>query len=274
MSDVGEVVRRAAVVRDETGNVVDATASGCTITLPDGTTEQATVTHVSTGTYRFDYIPAVQAGTYIYRWVFTGPAVVLEGSFYVSPPGQVGIISLEEARKLLRIGDDNDRWDDEIREELWTATIVAERETGRVLVRRTITETRELSRTSVARGLALTWSPVVSVTALERLSPAGVVIETAAAPDVWVDEQGIVRTRRVLLHGLVRITYVAGYAAVPVNYRSAVRYLLQHYWANRSGSTARPRVGGSEDAPVDPDTRTALPTRVAELLGPKTPLVG
>jgi hypothetical protein len=54
----------------------------------------------------------------------------------------------------------------------------------------------------------------------------------------------------------------------------AVEYLIQHLWANRGGSTYRPRVGGGEPGSDNAGQRSDLPGRVREQLGPAAPLVG
>lgn len=275
MSGVGQVVRLGVAVTDEGGAALNAATVTCVLTLPDGTTTALDVLNppAVTGHYRVDYVPAV-AGLFTFVWLTTAPATEDEGSFYVNEPGAVGIIGLPEGKRLLRIPPEDTRYDDDIEEEIRSATMLAEQESRQVLLRRTVTETRDLGNTW-RNGVALTRAPVVRVVMVERLHSSGVVTEVVTPPDVWGDEAGIVRAMRpAVLWGLVRITYVAGPVVLSPAHRDAVRYLLQHLWANRGGNTARPRVGGGEEAPVDPQDRTAIPTRVRELLGPRAPLVG
>ena len=273
MSSVGEVVRLGAHVTDENGADLNAVDTTLTVTLPDDTTQILDVLNppARTGYYQVDYIPTMPGG-HVWLWQFEQPAVTLEGSFYVSQPGQVGLLSLAEAKKILRITDS--RSDDEVAATVVRATELAENRIHELLVRRPVAEVRDLGA-SWRRGLALTYKPVNRLTLVERLHADGSVIEAIAPPTAWVDEFGILRcARSAYFTGLLRISYVAGPAVVSEGKRGAVEYLVQHLWTNR-GATLRPRVGGG-DQPSGDDavSRTALPLRVIEQLGPVGPLVG
>jgi hypothetical protein len=274
VSSVGEVVRLGAHVTDEAGADLNAVDTTLTVTLPDDSTQTLDVLNppARTGYYQVDYVPTLPGG-HTWLWAFQQPAVVLEGSFYVSQPGMVGLLSLAEAKKILRITDS--RSDDEVAATVVRATELAETQIHELLVRRPVVETRDLGY-SWRTGIALTYRPVTRVTLVERLNGDGSVIEVIAPPAAWADEHGILRCARpVFFTGLVRISYVAGPAVVSEMKRGAVEYLVQHLWTNR-GATLRPRVGGGEDSSSTQDglSRSALPLRVIEQLGPRGPLVG
>jgi hypothetical protein len=273
VSSVGEVVRLGAHVTDETGNDLNAVATTLTVTRPDDTTVTVDVLNppARTGYYTVDYVPTLPGG-HVWLWTFDQPAVVLEGSFYVSTPGVVGLLSLAEAKKILNITDT--RNDDAISATVVRATELAETQIRELLVRRPVSETRDLGYTWRS-GLPLTYRPVTKVTLVERLNGDASVIEAVAPPTVWADEFGILRCARpAMFTGLVRVSYVAGPAVVSEGKRGAVEYLVQHLWTNR-GAAIRPRVGGGDlSASDDPTSRVALPLRVIEQLGPRGPLVG
>lgn len=273
MSGVGQVVRIGTRVTDVNGADLNAVTANLALGLPDGTTTTLDVLNppAITGHYAVDYVPQLP-GVYTYRFLFTQPAVTHESSFFVSAIGDVGIVSVGAARDLLRISEA--RFDDDIADTIRRATELAERECGEVLARRTVTETR--SGTGWCYGIKLAYTPVMRVELLERLHPSKAVIEAVAPPNIWVDDTNILRCARpAALWGLIRITYVAGYAIVPDAKLGAVEYLIQHLWANRGGSSARPRVGGGETgAATSDESSTAMPLRVREQLGPKPPLVG
>lgn len=278
MSSVGEVVRLGAHVTNESGADLNAVDTTLLLTLPDDTIATLDVLNppAQVGRYQVDYVPT-QPGLHVWLWRFAQPAVALEGSFYVSAPGVVGLLSLAEAKKILRITDS--RSDDEIQATVVRATELAESQIHELLVRRPVSETRDLgSRFQYRTALPLTYRPVARITLVERLHTSGAVIEAVAPPVVWADEHGILRCARpAVLSGLLRISYVAGPAVVSEVKRGAVEYLVQHLWANR-GATLRPRVGGGDQQQGDPgqdgSSRSALPLRVIEQLGPRGPLVG
>jgi hypothetical protein len=273
MSGVGQVVRIGTRVTDANGADLNAVTAHLDLTLPDGTTTVLDVLNppAQTGHYYVDYVPQLP-GPFTYRWIFTQPAVALEGAFNVAAIGDVGIISLGDARTLLRITET--RFDDDIADTIRRATELAEQESGEVLARRSFTETRSV--TGWCSGVKLTHRPVMRPVLLERLHPSGAVIEAVAPPTIWTDETGILRCGRpAVFMGLIRITYVAGYAVLPDAKLGAVEYLIQHLWANRGGASGRPRVGGGETgASVGDEIATAIPLRVREQLGPKAPMVG
>lgn len=68
---LGEPVPLTFEVLDTNGDLADAGAVTLTVTLPNGTTANPSVTHSDTGVYLCDYIPAT-AGRHAARFVATG----------------------------------------------------------------------------------------------------------------------------------------------------------------------------------------------------------
>lgn len=279
MSSIGEVVPLAVTIRGADGNPMNAATVTLTIIRPDLTTVAVDIVNPppTTGTYTAEYIPTAQSGLYTYRWTTTEPALVQEGAFNVERPGAVGILSLVEAKELLGMRDD-DRYDESIARTIRSATRLAEGIRHEVIMRRAVSETRDLGRSSV-RGVALTYRPIIALTAVDILSDGGAVVSTLAPPDVMVDERGILTARSATaLVGRIRPRYVAGYIDIPDEFRDAAGYILQSLWSNRRGTGGRPRVGGQDSSSGEGETREArsVPARAMDLLGAdqNRPLVG
>jgi hypothetical protein len=91
---LGDVVRigkapNPILVKDAAGTLVDPSSITITVKRPDGTaTTPATPTRETTGTYHYDYQPAVtatMAGRHYGRIVTTGPDAEYEITIYFSP---------------------------------------------------------------------------------------------------------------------------------------------------------------------------------------------
>jgi hypothetical protein len=270
MADVGELHPLGVFIRDEDGAPLNAASVVLTITKPDLTTVQPPVANppAETGRYAVDYVPDIP-GPYRYRFAATSPALVFEGSFDVEEPGGVGLISLDVAKKLLRIPLDEHDDDDDVMSVVRAATRAAELETNRVVARRTIVEHRFLRQPT--RRFAVRRRPVLALTSVERLDN-GVPVVTITPPYAGITEAGIVSVNG-MVWGPVRTTYVAGPAVTSPSDREAIGYIVGHLWANRQGSTARPRIGG-QGGTDDAVSTYSIPNRARDLLGRRGPLVG
>lgn len=71
-TDVGDELLVTHVVRDLDGVLTDAASVTLTVTLPDLTTEQPSVTNPETGHYEVAYT-LTQAGRYVFAWQTTDP---------------------------------------------------------------------------------------------------------------------------------------------------------------------------------------------------------
>lgn len=267
--EVGEINPLGIVVRDVDGNPINAETVTLSITRPDRTPFAPQVANPpgETGHYLYD-LTVTMPGPWQYVWRTTAPTLVLSGSFDAISAGAFGIINLEKAKKLLKIALDDHDHDDDILDVIRAATGAIENERGGQKVLRT-----EVSQTRWLRGgttrFSLIHRPVlelVSVTVLDT----GLVLEP---PDVTVDEHGIVTVHAGSVAGRVRIDYVAGYDIVPEPIREAAGHIVQHLWANRLGSSGRPRAGG-QAADGESSMGYSIPNRARDLLGHAGPLVG
>ena len=271
--DLGEAVPLGIVVRDvdEARTPINAGSVTVQVTLPDQTVVTLPVgAPAATGYYTADYV-TTQVGRHLYRWATTAPTRVLEGSFEVLPPWSAGLLSLTEAKELLRIDAGEDRYDERIRNTVMAATAAAENERKETIARRAVVETRLVVQPCYR--LALGHRPVLAVTSVERVNGG---VPLWIPPAIEVDEHGIVTCLAGgPFYGHLRVRYVAGYAAVPAAYREALGYIVQHLWANRQGSSSRPRVGGQSGSADDGGGMGySIPNRARDLLGRAGPLVG
>jgi hypothetical protein len=271
MTDVGDLYPLGVLVRDEDGAALNANVVALTITKPDLTIVQPPVANppAETGRYVVDYVPD-QPGPYRYRWVATSPSLVFEGSFDVEEPGVVGLVGLDVAKKILRIPLNEHDYDDDVLSVTRAATAAVELETGKVPIRRTIVEHRFLRQPTYR--YAVRRRPILALTSIERLQN-GIPIVTILPPWAGITEAGIVSVASSPIWGAVRTTYVAGPAITPPNVREAAGYIIEHLWANRRGSSSRPRIGG-QAASDDTVSTYSIPNRARDLLGRRGPLVG
>lgn len=272
--DIGETYPLGIVVRDvdEAGTPINAGTVQLRVTLPDQTVVVVPVqSPAAPGYYAADYVPA-QAGRHLYQWRTTDPNRVLEGAFDVAPPWSAGILTLANAKKLVKIDASDTAHDDDLRGVILSVTEVVENVRREVVVRRPVVETRRLRGWRYEVAL-LAHRPVLSVTSVTSLD-SGVVW---TPPSLDIDEHGIVRALAGgPFHGRLRIDYVAGYQVIPPAFTEAAGYILQHLWANRGGSSNRPRVGGQAAASDRDDGGMgySIPNRARDLLGHAPPLVG
>lgn len=89
----GGVVPLSIEVRDNTNTLVDPTTIVLTITLPDGTTTQPTLTHDGTGEYSVDYSPGATTGHFTYVWTTTGTVAQQAFGWFDVISGQVAVSS-------------------------------------------------------------------------------------------------------------------------------------------------------------------------------------
>jgi uncharacterized phiE125 gp8 family phage protein len=268
--DVGDLYRTSMTLTSPSGGLVNAGTMSLTITLPDATTFPVTpVTPVTTGQYQYDY-QTTQPGRHIARWVGTGanPGAYAE-AFDVLDSTPRYMISLADAKSQLNITDTAS--DDELRVYLGAATDVVERVRGEAMVRRTFTEEHEV--TYAGGRMALSWTPVVSLTSVVMI-------------DGWVtwdvsrlhlnQTTGVVSTTfqsgLFQLFGRIAVTYVAGYAVIPDSFQLAASMIVNHLWQTQRGNRGAPRVGGGiSDTTMVPGFAFAVPNRALELLGTGMP---
>lgn len=254
--DLGDVVPLGVTIKDSNGDLADATAVSCTITLPDGTTEAGTVAHPSTGSYTCDYSPA-SVGRYLVAWSATGSnASALSDVFDVRTAG-AQLVSLGEAKAHLNIADSTTTYDDELTRFIDVVTELCEAYTGTALYARSVTETHDGGDTV----LVLRRPPVVSVTSVtvsgSTVSSDSYVVDTVS---------GLVRSLTGSIGSQPQdttVVYRAGRSPVPARARHAALEALRHLWATQRGAMARSTLNGDEYVA---GMGWSLPRRVMELL--------
>lgn len=268
MIDLGDVVPLTVQIRDSTGVLADAGAVTLTVGLPDGTSVTPAVTHPSTGNYQVDY-PTTQVGRHTVAWVATGVnASAWSDTFDVRAGDPGWIISLADAKAHLNITTTTD--DEELRAFIEAATIVVAQVRDETIVRATVVEDHYVQHWM--DRIALQQSPVISLTSIVSLDHQG----------VWdLTDLDLVQTSGVTyvllgraIGGHLRITYVAGYSAIPATYTLAAKIIVAHLWETQRAAAvagARARfIGDTEDQVMV--AGYAVPREAIELLG--FPLLG
>ncbi|MET9123012.1 head-tail connector protein [Streptomyces sp. NPDC004528] len=265
MIDLGSVYQVAVDVADATGAPADPASADLTIVLPDGTTVSPAVpTPTTTGQVRVDYV-TTQPGRHVWRLLTTGPVTAYADVFDVQPAVPDSIVSLVEARAHLNFQPDETSDDDELRGFVAAATRAVERALGRTVVRRTVTDRFYLS--GPVMQLLLRNVPVLSVASVVSADGATTWNTANLRPDV---ETGYITVvSGPALTGVVDITYQAGMAVIPEDYRLAAKIIIGHLWETQRG-TMGVQLGG-DDEPYVPGRSFAIPRRALELLDPQLP---
>jgi hypothetical protein len=199
----------------------------------------------------------------------------------------VGLISLYEAKDLLRLRGNSTSDDDRLQDFIEAASAVAEFYAGS-LVPQTYTEVHDGGDAAIY----LRHTPVQSVTSLTEYigsitytltnqplghsvdawgytlddPQSGRVVRRSASGMVWRFVPGV---------GNVNVTYTAGVATVPNAVLTAVEFIVQHLWTTQRG--AMPMNPGADDSTsMVPGVGYAIPNRAIELLetAPRMPVIG
>ncbi|MCQ9178945.1 hypothetical protein KMT30_07845 [Streptomyces sp. IBSBF 2953] len=265
MIDLGAVYQVAVDVADTSGTPADPADATLTIILPDGSTVSPAVpSPTSTGQLRVDYV-TTQAGRHVWRLVTSGPVTAYADVFDVQPAVPDSIVSLAEARPHLNMGPGETSDDDELRGFSAAATRAVERQLGRTVVRRTITDRFHLSPGT--REVMLRNVPVLSLTSAVSADGATTWNVADLRPD---GESGCVTVASgPRLSGSVDITYQAGMDVIPDDYRLAGKIIIGHLWETQRGAMGV-QVGGDNESWM-PGRGFAIPRRALELLDSPMP---
>lgn len=177
------------------------------------------------------------------------------------------LLTLPEARAQLDLHTSDTAEDAELADYVAAVTAVVERVRGEVVAPREVVDELELTHAGRFRlhSVPVLWltslsavdgSAVWNVADMHAHAGSGVVTVLAGPP----------------VHGLVSVSYQAGYETIPDNYRVAARIILAHLWETQRGGTGLPGFGGLESTPA-PGVGYAIPNRARELLGSRV-LVG
>lgn len=260
--DLGATARLTAECREPGGALVTATTAVVTVTLPDGTTATPAASETPTvGMYRADYVTAA-AGRHTVRWVFTGPAHAYTDSFDVRDEAPPTVLSVQDAKTLLKKQDSVD--DPLVRFWLEATTRAVEYFTGPVVVR-TVTEDH---RVRLVNSLALRKTPAISLMSVASLLDGGTVYDTTA---LHLDPVtgAVARKDGGQLLGPLQVVYRAGRPVISANILAGAQLILQHLWRTNAGP-GRPQ-RGTDDYDVTepiPGLGYAIPNRALQMLNP------
>jgi hypothetical protein len=223
-----------------------------TITQPDGTVSGPT--SAMSGSLTFT---PTQSGRHAVKWASTGPADAYTDAFDVDPADPGYVISLQDAKTMLKKTSTTD--DDDLRLYLSAVTSVVETIVGPILSQ-THTEIHRASD-----KIVLDYSPaqsLVSVALTDTTLPS-----TYIGTYVLEQTTGILRRQGAYAYepafafqreplywydGFdLTITYTAGRTAVPAGVQVAARMILADSWATRRGAMPLPPRGGDEYAQAD-----------------------
>ena len=229
MADVGETLpfrSNLFNLPEELGGAPsNAVTATLTIALPDGTTATPTVANPPAvlGQYAVDYTPTM-AGRHVGTWVFAmagGQVTSFVETFDVG----ASLVTVDEAISHLRAAGVVTSYAD-LEQLQWLCLVASEaveRDLGRAVIRRTVTEIHDGSRV-----LVLGSTPVASITALTVDGTAVVAADYAVdlTAGVLYSAGGSFGYGRQV----VSVTYVAGYTDPPRIIRKVALNAVQGMW--------------------------------------------
>ncbi|MFE2555971.1 hypothetical protein ACFXGT_08035 [Streptomyces sp. NPDC059352] len=260
--DLGATARLTAECRDPGGTLITAAAVTVTVTLPDGATVNPAADETPTpGRYQADYVTTV-AGRHTVRWVFTGPAHAYTDSLDVRDEAPPTILSLQDAKDLLKKQDPGD--DPLIRFWLEATTRAVEYFVGPVIVR-TVVEDHQVG---TVNSLALRKTPALTLQSVVALRAGGPGYD-AAGLHLDPVTGAVTRTDGGQLVGPLQVTYRAGRPVITANLLGAAQLILQHLWRTLAGP-GRPQRGTTDydvSEPI-PGLGYAIPNRAIQMMNP------
>jgi hypothetical protein len=264
---VGNTITWSLAVTTSAGVAADLGGGNptATVTLPDGTTQGATVTKPSTGNYVAAYL-AVQAGRHRVTWTGSGANsgdLPYDDVADVWPADPRLIIGLADARAALNTATSSRVNDDEIRGYIVTAGIVIEYLAGAAS---SLTQTKVESRDGGHMAIGLYQMPTTITTVVENGT-------TLAATDYYLDSAGTLWRGAYRGAGTwssigrVVVTYTTGSGVLAENVKLAAAHLVRHWW-NQSQQSYRPYMGAIEEPTTTMVAGYAVPNFVVDLLAP------
>jgi hypothetical protein len=271
----GAPVTRAVTVTDPAGNPVDAGTIKLVVHKPDGTAlpDYTSPSHDGTGSYSQVIAPAdtTQLGYYPESWVVTGAGAGVSppNGFTIIDPFEVSIVTLAEARAQLGYtATDGTSDDDELRRFIRGITPVVEDYKNEIMTRRSFTDEFDLC------GRWQFWlrrTPIASLTSMVSI-PAGTTWDVTNM-HVTTTSGRVRILNGPLPTGLVAVTYTAGPAIPPENYKQGALTALQWLWETQRGvgSAMTGVVGPGE---IDPRQLIAFPSKMKDWFGPPRGVYG
>lgn len=270
--DLGGVAVLNFTATDTAGAAANATLCQITVTLPDGTQVGPTTLTGTAGVYSYNYL-TTQSGRHTYRFLATGtpgPGVgvgAYDDVFDVYPSTPVSLISLADAKKLLRVT--TTLFDDDLRFFCESTTAFIDKHCG-PMVPRQITE----RHTAGARTLMLRKIPVYQPAAnpypIVSITPVltyGVPYPDLSLLSVDKATGEIIHTVGLpFFYGEYDITYWAGRSQIGSNVLLAAQVILKHLWAQERGGSRPSAISPGAADDVSVLYGFAVPNRALELL--------
>jgi hypothetical protein len=247
--NLGSIIRLTYAVKNDSGQAANPSTATVTITQPDGTTASPSVTLPPsvTGQLVVDFTPT-QAGLHSVRWATATPTTAEDDVFIVEAAGRM-LVSVDEAVNHLRasgvITSDADR--ETLQWLCMAATDAVERDLGRVLVRRTVTETH----TGYGPAIILRQTPVLSITSVTESGTALTGTDYLLDSSTGILYRGTTTGLRSYVAGALNVTvvYVAGYTDPPRAARMVALNLIQSMW-QQSQTAFHPGLDESAELPL------------------------
>jgi hypothetical protein len=251
--NLGGVIRLTYDVRDAASALTNPTTATLTITQPDGTVAAGTTVTLPpsvTGKLVFDFTPT-QAGLHSAHWATTVPTTAEDDVFLAERPTSL-LVSVDEAVGHLRaagvITSDSDR--EQLQWLCLVATSAVEDDLGRVVIRRTITETHD----GGGSVILLRKRPVISIASVNE---SGVSLSAANyVPDLThgLLRRGSAYALQTFSVGSqnVTISYVAGYADPPRPVREVALATVQALWQETQQASHPLLDESGEPPPISP----------------------
>jgi hypothetical protein len=229
--NLGSVIRLTHAVKNDLQVLTNPGTATLTITQPDGTLAAGitvTLPPADAGRLVYDFTPS-QAGLHSVRWSTTVPTTADDDMFVAERAASL-IVSVDEAVAHLRAGgiiiSDADR--EQLQWLCLVASDAVERDLGRVIARRTVTEVYDGGRMAIM----LRSTPVLSITSVTEsgtlLGPGDYVVN----PSTGLLYRGSTLSSLWFTYGRQNVTvvYVAGYLDPPRIVRKVALNGVQRSW--------------------------------------------
>lgn len=291
---LNQPVELTSAITDPNNNGAPVNAGSIQLTLvrPDGTQQVYTtstspaITNPSTGNYLLILGTAdlAQLGHYQYVWQATGNgASVQSGELDVYDPFEIELLSIDDAKRQIKVPLTNTTQDDDIRAVMSETTTFIETLTGGPAITRTISNERVLT-TGYYTTMVLRYRPVVSVVSIVDVASQA----SLSIADIDIDPNAAVLRRRLQLPFLswgpfYLITYTAGWGTtLPPGFNRAAKLIFKAMWTAERGPSAMMTrtgpggmfatgvsgMGGTETAPTPEGADFVVPALAMQALRP------
>jgi hypothetical protein len=227
----GGIIRLTYTVKNDLGVLTNPLTATLAITQPDGTLAAGTIVTLPpavTGQLVYDF-PYSQAGLHSVHWSTTVPTTAEDDVFIAERPAAL-LVSVDEAVAHLRaagvLTSDADR--EQLQWLCLVASDAVERDLGRVITRRTVTETYDGGRWKIN----LRSTPVISITTVTESGTALAAGDYVVNTSTGQLARGSTLSPSWFASGWqnIVVTYVAGYADPPKIVRKVALNGVQRMW--------------------------------------------